>query len=91
MPFIPSLGSIEDDGMKRSGCSCRASAPAPSGSPTPIMPRSMPHRSISRRVTPMGSSAPSSERSGTSLNMYSTGKANFSCDSVSLVCRVMNR
>ena len=91
MPFMPSLGSALVEGMNRSGWASMAFAPVPAGSPTPISPRSIPHRSISRRVTPTGSSKPSSPFSGTSLNMYSTGKANSSFDSASLVWRVMNR
>ncbi len=91
MPAMPSLGSAWDDGMNRSGWRSRASGPMPVRSTTPIIERSIPHRSISRRVTPIGSSEPSSVLLGTSLNMYSTGKANSSFDSVSLVCWVMNR
>ncbi len=48
MPFMPSLGSAEVEGMKRSGCSRSALAPIPAGSPTPMSPRSIPQRSISR-------------------------------------------
>ena len=91
MPRIPSLGSADEDGMNRSGWRFNASSPMPAGSPTPIRPLSTPHRSISRSVTPTGSSEPSTAFPVPSLNMYSTGKSNFSLDSASLVCRVMNR
>ena len=91
MPFMPSLGSAWDDGMKRSGSRASASVPTPSGSPTPINPLSTPHRSISRNVTATGSSTSRNVLSGTSLNMYSTGNSNSSLDWESLVCRVMNR
>ena len=42
--------------MKRSGCWLSAFAPRPSRSPTPMSPFSTPQRSISRRVTAIGSS-----------------------------------
>ena len=61
------------------------------GRPTPIKPFSIPQRSISRTVTAIGSSTSCNPFSGTSLNMYSTGKSNSSLDCLSLVWRVMNR